>query len=64
MPNVGKNASLLSAINVQTRRVLKDYFHFTIKQNHNIESLPSLDEDYHNPEGVVIGSHDGIQLTA
>ena len=36
MPNVGKNAYLLSVIDVHTRRLLKDYFSFNIKQNHVI----------------------------
>lgn len=31
IPSAGKNAYLLSVIDVHTRRILKDYFSFTIK---------------------------------
>mgnify|MGYP003628127724 CR=1 FL=1 len=33
IPSVGKNAYLLSVIDVHTRRILKDYFSFNIKQS-------------------------------
>src|SRR5690606_3098398 len=36
VPSVGKNAYLLSIIDVHTRRILKDYFSFNIKQNNVI----------------------------
>lgn len=39
IPNVGKNAYLLSIIDVHTRKILKDYFSFNVKQNHVIELL-------------------------
>ena len=64
VPNVGKNAYLLSIIDVHTRRILKDYFSFTIKQNHVIELLSQLFEDYQYPESVVIRSDNGSQFIA
>ena len=33
IPNAGKNAYLLSIIDVHTRRILKDYFSFSIKRS-------------------------------
>ncbi|WP_438988359.1 IS3 family transposase [Polaribacter sp.] len=42
IPSVGKNAYLLSVIDVHTRRILKDYFSFNIKQNHVIALLSEL----------------------
>jgi putative transposase len=42
IPSVGKNAYLLSIIDVHTRRILKDYFSFNIKQNQVIALLSEL----------------------
>jgi putative transposase len=64
VPSVGKNAYLLSIIDVHTRRILKDYFSFTIKQNHVIELLSRLFEEYQYPENVVIRSDNGSQFIA
>ena len=64
IPNVGKNAYLLSVIDVHTRRILKDYFSFNIKQNHVIALLSQLFEDYNYPESVVIRSDNGSQFIA
>ena len=64
IPNVGENAYLLSVIDVHTRRILKDYFSFNIKQNHVIELLSLLFQDYDYPESVVIRSDNGSQFTA
>lgn len=64
IPSVGKNAYLLSIIDVHTRRILKDYFSFTIKQNHVIALLSELFEDYCYPENVVIRSDNGSQFIA
>ena len=64
IPNVGKNAYLLSIIDVHTRRILKDYFSFNIKQNHVITLLSALFEDYHYPNNVVIRSDNGSQFIA
>jgi len=64
IPSVGKNAYLLSIIDVHTRRILKDYFSFTIKQEHLIAFLSSLFEQYQYPESVVIRSDNGSQFIA
>ncbi|WP_432670669.1 IS3 family transposase [Flavobacterium sp. SM2513] len=64
VPNVGKNAYLLSVIDVHTRRILKDYFSFNIKQKHVIELLSLLFDEYNYPESVVIRSDNGSQFIA
>lgn len=64
IPNVGKNAYLLSVIDVHTRRILKDYFAFNIKQTHVIALLSQLFKDYDYPESVVIRSDNGSQFIA
>jgi len=64
VPNVGKNAYLLSVIDVHTRRILKDYFSFNIKQKHIIELLSQLFDEYNYPESVVIRSDNGSQFIA
>ena len=64
IPNVGKNAYLLSIIDVHTRKILKDYFSFNIKQKHVIELLSLLFKDYDYPESVVIRSDNGSQFIA
>ena len=42
IPSVGKNAYLLSIIDVHTRRILKDFFSFSIKQDKVIAFLSDL----------------------
>lgn len=64
IPSVGKNAYLLSIIDVHTRRILKDYFSFNIKQNDVIALLSQLFESYDYPENVVIRSDNGSQFIA
>ena len=64
VPSVGKNAYLLSVIDVHTRRILKDYFSFNIKQKHVIELLSLLFDEYNYPESVVIRSDNGSQFIA
>lgn len=64
IPSVGKNAYLLSVIDVHTRRILKDYFSFSIKQNQVISLLFRLLEEYQYPESVVIRSDNGSQFIA
>jgi putative transposase len=64
VPNVGKNAYLLSIIDVHTRRILKDYFSFNIKQNHVIDLLSTLFDEYNYPENVFIRSDNGSQFIA
>ena len=59
IPSVGKNAYLISVIDVRTRRILKDYFSFNIKRNDVIALLSELFEDYDYPESVVIRSDNG-----
>lgn len=64
IPSMGKNAYLLSVIDVHTRRILKDYFSFNIKQNHVIDLLSELFKNYEYPENVVIRSDNGSQFIA
>jgi transposase InsO family protein len=64
IPSVGKNAYLLSVIDVHTRRILKDYFSFSIKQKQVISLLSRLLEEYEYPESVVIRSDNGSQFIA
>jgi putative transposase len=64
IPSVGKNAYLLSVIDVHTRRILKDYFSFNVKQNDVIALLSELFEDYNYPNSVVIRSDNGSQFIA
>ena len=64
IPSVGKNAYLLSIIDVHTRRILKDYFSFSIKQDKVIAFLSKVFLDYKYPESVVIRSDNGSQFIA
>jgi putative transposase len=64
IPNVGKNAYLLSIIDVHTRKILKDYFSFSIKQDKVISFLSDLFLDLQYPESVVIRSDNGSQFIA
>jgi putative transposase len=64
IPSVGKNAYLLSVIDVHTRRILKDFFSFNIKQNQVIALLSELFENYDYPNNVVIRSDNGSQFIA
>jgi len=64
IPSAGKNAYLLSIIDVHTRRILKDYFSYTIKQTHLISFLSSLFDEYQYPISVVIRSDNGSQFIA
>ena len=64
IPEKGKNAYLLSVIDVHTRRVLKDYFSFNIKQKQVIELLSVLFEDLDYPENVIIRRDNGSQFIA
>ena len=64
IPSVGKNAYLLSVIDVHTRRILKDFFSFNIKQDKVIDLLSELFKDFHYPENVVIRSDNGSQFIA
>lgn len=64
IPSVGKNAYLLSVIDVHTRRILKDYFAFNIKQNQVIELLSELFKNYDYPQNVVVRSDNGSLFIA
>lgn len=64
IPSAGKNAYLLSIIDVHTRKILKDYFSFSIKQAQVIDLLSLLFLDYKHPESVVIRSDNGSQFIA
>jgi putative transposase len=64
IPKAGKNAYLLSIIDVHTRKILKDYFSFSIKQNKVIAFLSEVFLEYQYPESVVIRSDNGSQFIA
>jgi putative transposase len=62
--SVGKNAYLLSIIDVHTRIILKDYFSFSIKQDKVIAFLSDLFLGLQYPENVVIRSDNGSRFIA
>jgi transposase InsO family protein len=64
IPSAGKNAYLLSVIDVHTRRILRDYFSFSIKQAQVIALFSDLFKSYQYPESVVIRSDNGSQFIA
>jgi len=64
IPKAGKNAYLLSIIDVHTRKILKDYFSFSIKQDKVIGFLSEVFLEYQYPESVVIRSDNGSQFIA
>jgi transposase InsO family protein len=64
IPNIGKNAYLLSVIDVHTRRILKDYFAFNIKKKQVINLLSEMLEEFEYPENIVIRSDNGSQFIA
>jgi putative transposase len=64
IPSVGKNAYLLSIIDVHTCIILKDYFSFSIKQDKVIAFLSDLFLGLQYPENVVIRSDNGSQFLA
>jgi putative transposase len=64
IPSVGKNAYLLSIIDVHTGRILKDYFSFSIKQDKVITFLSDLFLALQYPENVFIRSDNGSQFIA
>jgi len=64
IPNVGKNAYLLSIIDVHTRKILKDYFSFSIRKKQVIEFLSEMFLDIQHPDNVVIRSDNGSQFIA
>ena len=64
IPSAGKNAYLLSIIDVHTRRILMDLFAFSIKQAQVIALLSELFMKYSYPAEVVIRSDNGSQFIA
>lgn len=64
IPEKGKNAYLLSVIDVHTRRILKDFFGFNIKQKQVIELLSDLFNELDYPDNVVIRTDNGSQFIA
>jgi len=64
IPSTGKNAYLLSVIDVHTRRILKNYFAYSIKQDRVIALLSALFLEYDYPKQVVIRSDNGSQFIA
>lgn len=64
IPYAGKNAYLLSVIDVHTRRILIYLFAFSIKQAQVINLLSELFMKYQHPDDVVIRSDNGSQFIA
>src|SRR5690606_14387288 len=64
IPSTGKNAYLLSVIDVHTRRILADLFSYSIKQKEVIQLLSLLFMDYQYPVSIVIRSDNGSQFIA
>ena len=64
IPSAGKNAYLLSVIDVHTRRILADLFSYSIKQKQVIELLAELFMNHLYPENIVIRSDNGSQFIA
>lgn len=64
IPNMGKNAYLLSVIDVHTRKILGYTFAFSIKQKKVIELLSAIIEEYPTPESLIIRSDNGSQFIA
>lgn len=64
VPKQGKNAYLLSIIDVHTRKILVYLFAFTIKQKQVVELLGRLFELYGTTINIVIRSDNGSQFIA
>lgn len=64
IPSVSKNAYLLSMIDVDTRRILKDYFSFSIKQDKVIAFLSELFAVNQYPNNVVLRSDNCSEFIA
>lgn len=64
IPNAGKNAYLLSVIDVHTRKILGYLLSFTIKQDQVIKLLSNIIDEYPIPSGMVIRSDNGSQFIA
>lgn len=64
IPSAGKNAYLLSVIDVHTRRILANLFSYSIKQKQVIELLAELFMNHQYPDNIVIRSDNGSQFIA
>ena len=64
IPDKGKNAYLLSVIDVHTRRILEYLFAFSIKQQEVIDLLSTLFEQYGTSRQTIIRSDNGSQFIA
>jgi transposase InsO family protein len=64
IPETGKNAYLLSVIEVHTRRILLDLFAYSVKKKQVINLLSELFMKHEYPESVVIRSDNGSQFIA
>lgn len=64
IPSAGKNAYLLSVIDVHTRRILANLFSHSIKQKQVIELLAELFMNHQYPDSIVIRSDNGSQFIA
>lgn len=64
LPNVGKNAYLLSIIDLHTRKILAYRFARQMKQNAVIDLLGSIFDKYGSIDGMVIRSDNGSQFLA
>jgi transposase InsO family protein len=64
IPEKGKNAYLLSVIDVHTRKILGDYFAYSIKKDKVIKLLSDIFMEYDYPESVIIRNDNGSQFAA
>jgi len=64
IPNMGKNAYLLSVIDVHTRKILGYTLAFNVKQKEVIELLSTIIDKYPVPESLIIRSDNGSQFIA
>ena len=64
IPNAGKNAYLLSIIDVHTRKILGYLLSFTIKQDQVIDLPSNIIDEYPTPSGMIIRSDNGSQFIA
>lgn len=64
IPNMGKNAYLLSVIDVHTRKILGYTLAFNVKQKDVIELLSTIIDKYPTPESLIIRSDNGSQFIA
>lgn len=64
VPNMGKNAYLLSVIDAHTRKILGYTLAFNVKQKEVIDLLSRILDNYPTPESLIIRSDNGSQFIA